>query len=378
MLGFVVGVVLAVALLRSRRTGPATERVFLGTLAFGLAQSLWLISWPGGEDTFVLYRGAGVVFVLLLTGAVTVAATGSDRRLIAVSESKGGLLRIVAGLWLLLMGLALAGIVAVGAFDPAVGPGTVLLFAVLVGLLALPAVPAAVPRRWGGRPLTRRGGALGTVLALGFLLAALGGILSPIVVDGGSVADTGEVTVEDYTVTYGENVSDGRSLLFEFGDEPVFEGTSDGLIVVSERRQIWTVAEDRRAIAHEGNVSVVLGGVGTRTVVHAERTGWAVTGNGSAYAVDLTVGGETTRSFESERVWADVRLDGHRVGVEPVDSGFEVRVARNGTTVGTTGLPAGNETVTVGPLQFNLEEDGEKLVARSDGSEVTVAERETF
>lgn len=380
MLGFVIGVVLAVGFLRYRRR-PATERVFFGTLLFGLAQSLWLISWSGGEDEFVLYRGAGVVFVLLLTLGVTVAATGSDRRIFDLSGSQLTGVRLLAALWVGLIGLALAGLMAAGVFLDEYGPGTVVFLAVLLVLLALPALPSLLPSDWLGSPATRRGTALGALVVLAAVLAVPGALFSPIVVDDSSVTGTDEITVGDYTITYGENVSDGRRLLLGFGgNESTFDDTSDGLIVVSERRQMYTVAEDRTALSHGGNVSVQVGGVGSRTTVHANRTGWDVTGNDSAYAVDLLSEGERTRSFESERVWADVRLDDHRIGIEPVSSGFEVRVTRNDSTVGTAALPTDNESVTVGPLAFSLEagDDGERLVVESDGTRVTVAEKETY
>jgi hypothetical protein len=276
------------------------------------------------------------------------------------------------------MGLALAGIVAVGAFDPAVGPGTVLLFAVLVGLLALPAVPAAVPRRWGGRPLTRRGGALGTVLALGFLLAALGGILSPIVVDGGSVADTGEVTVEDYTLTYGENLSSGQQFAL-LGDIETNQ-TVAGVAVVSEQRSMWTLGARESTLSYQGNATVTVGGLGWRETVEANRTGWSVAGNDSVYAVDLVVDDERTRSFRADPRRADGRIEGHNVTVAATGDGFEVRLSRDNATVATAAVPEVNGTASLGPLTAVTDRsDGSTTLAvESEDTRLVVAERETY
>ena len=374
MLGFAIGVVLAVALLRSRSRRPEPVRVLFGTGAFGLAQSQWLISWSSGEE-FVLYRGVGVVVVCLWTLAVTVAASGSDRPLLGERDAgtRTGV-RVLAALWLALVALLLAGVVALGFLRADYGPGTVFLLATLLALLALPAVPPVLPERWGGDTLTRRGTALGVLCVLAVVLAVPGVITGPVAVDGDHVRDTGEVTVGDYTVTYAEDVTDGRRLLLGFGNDSVF-GNSSGVVVVSERRQLWTVPESPGDLERAGNVSVTVGGLGSRTTVYASRTGWDVTGNDSAYAVDLVVDGERTRSFTSDPARADLRLDGHSVTVVPTAEGFDLRVERNGTPVGTAAMPEANGTVAVDPLSFTRENGS--VVAESDGSRATVAERES-
>lgn len=374
MLGFAVGVVLAVVLLRSRDARPRPARVLFGTGAFGLAQSLWLLSWSGGDE-FVLYRGAGVVVVCLWTLAVTVAASGSDRPLLGErSDGTRTAVRVLGTLWLALVALGLVGVLALGVTRADYGSGTVLLLTTLLGLLALPAVPPVLPERWGGDTVTRRGTALGVLCVLAVVLAVPGVITGPIAVDGDPVRDTGEVTVGDYTITYAENVTDGRRLLLGFGDNSTF-GTSSGVVVVSERRHLWTVPEDPGDLERAGNVSVTVGGPGSRTTVYADRTGWDVTGNDSVFVVDLVVSGGATRSFASGPARADVRLDHHSVTVAPTAEGFELRVDRNGTRVGTTPIPTDNGTVAVDPLSFTRENGS--VVAATDGSHATVAERES-
>ncbi|MEF8975254.1 MAG: rhomboid family intramembrane serine protease [Halapricum sp.] len=379
LFGFVVGAVLGVGLLWSRRRRLSHVRVFAGTLLFGLALSLWLVALAVGEDTYVLYRGIGVGLVVVLTSLVTVAAAGSDRPFP----------QPIAGLWLLVLALPTAlSVLGVAVSLSGVVPNfqgrflTTAAAFVLVALLALslPALPAVFGDR-DSRFATHRGAALLGLCTIGVLLVLPGILYSPVVVDAGSIVDTGEVEVGDYRVTYGENVtSDRTSVLLDFDYESLSEETYDGLIVVSERRQLWTVAEDPANVAYDGNGTTRIGGIGWRETVRAQRQGWDVTGNDSAYVVDLTVDGETTRSFTSDAVRADVRIDDQRISVVPTEDDFEMRVVRDGSTIGTAAIPTDNETVTVGSLQVGIDRDdgATELVVESDGSRVTVAEKETY
>ncbi|QSG07377.1 rhomboid family intramembrane serine protease [Halapricum desulfuricans] len=378
MLGFAVGAVAAIALLRSRRQQLPPARLFLGTAGFGLALSLWLLVFPG-EDVFYLYRAVGVIVVTVLAGLVTVAVSGSDRsipRLVAI-----GWLVLLALPFALLAGvLAFSLVVSVSGLVPEVGgiaPFMALLVLAVV-VLAVPAIPTALrgqDTRWSSHRNVALLG-LGTV---GLLLVVPGLLYGPITVDTDSVTDTGEVTVGDYLVTYEEDAAPGQTLLL-LDVENATETTQDGLIVASESRSIWTVAERAESIAFDGEASVNVGGLGWRETVRADRTGWDVTGNESAYAVDLTVDGETTRSFATDPVQADVTIDDHRIGVVPTDDGFEVRVTRDDVTVGTAAIPETNETATVGPLTVRTKADdgSTAVVVASDGTSVTVAERETY
>lgn len=80
-LGFLIGVLLGVAVLRRRRIEPDPIRVWVGTLLTTLSLSLWAIWWIRGAETYVLYQGLGVVLVLALSVLITTAVTASDRPL---------------------------------------------------------------------------------------------------------------------------------------------------------------------------------------------------------------------------------------------------------------------------------------------------------
>ncbi len=380
MLGFLVGVIVGVAFLMRRRRRPSKERVFFATVLFGLAQSLWLVVWPAGSDTYVLYQGAGVAFVLLLSVIVSLAASGPDRRIPRLFDEDRQIprRRVLAGIWLLVMALLAAASLA-GArqvdepFLAVAGPAVVLAV-----ILSVPALPPLVPDRWYEGPVSQRHAGVVVLVMLSLLVASVGVPLGFIAVEDDTIENASTVTAGDYTLAYVDNGTTGHSLAIDLYEDDQIQSNVSGVVLVSADREIWTVAVPERSLAFRGDASVQVGGLGWRETVDAERTGWAVVGNDSAYVVDLVVDGDRTRSYTSDPVRAGVRIDGHNVSVVPTPDGFELRVDRNGTRIGTGTLPDSGESTAVGPLVFTTEDgDGNThLVVRSDGTEVTVATRE--
>ena len=324
LLGFLIGVLLAIALLWHReRDPPSAERVFFAALLVGLVQSLWLIVWPGGDDVFVLYRGAGVVLVLGLTALLTVAVTGSDRPILDVGDSS--------------------------AWVPTRRQISIGLLVVCTAFVALPSL-----------------------------------FLGLTVVDDDTVPGTGAIAVGDYTVTYEENVTSGQTPAVDLGDEELFASQQSGVIVVSDERELWTVGVRPEILEYEGNATVAVGGIGWHETVHAQRSGWDVLGNDTAYVVDLAADGETTRSFESDPVAVPGTLEGHTLEVAPTPGGFEIRVYAAETVEEspeeTAPVPEIDDTTTVGNLEFATREttDGVGLFVETAETEVQIAEREEY
>jgi len=100
-LGLLLGVVLGVALLVARGERPSATEVWLGVLFFAVSRALWAVYWFRGNETFVLYRGPGVVLVVGLALLVAVAATARD------TEFFAGLSQRATGVTVLLIALAL-------------------------------------------------------------------------------------------------------------------------------------------------------------------------------------------------------------------------------------------------------------------------------
>ena len=384
LLGFLLGVLLAVALLRYRHRRPSTERVFFALVIVGMAQSLWLVAWPGGDDVYFLYRGAGVIFVLLLTMVVTVAVSGSDRQLLgrrplAVLPRSPSRRQLAVG-WLAVVGLltvlGIAGAFVVGEFVGISVAATL----VIGGLLAIPAVPPLLPDRLFSGPVSRRQAAI-VCLAVVTLLVAIPSIpVSLITVGEDAVPGDGGVEIDEYTVTYEQDATSGQVPAIDLGDDDVLAGEQTGVIVVSDEREIWTIGVREEVLEFEGGDTTVVGGIGWHETVHAERSGWEVVGNDSAYVVDLTHDGETTRSFTSEPVRADALIDGQSVVVVPVAEEFRLQILEDGTEVDTIPVPAENETTTAAGIDFTTEptEDGAAIVAETAGDRFLIAERETY
>jgi hypothetical protein len=212
------------------------------------------------------------------------------------------------------------------------------------------------------------------ILIVGLVLVTLVVALPSVAGNGLPMADDpvpegGGIEVADYTVTYAENAPHGR-----------VDGNESGVIVVSERRQVWTTAADKSQLARSGEATVVLGGVGWRETVTANRTGWSVTGGEAAYVVDLTHDGARTRSFTAEQAEADVTIANRTVAVAPAEDGFRLNVTRDGEQIGESAVPAVNETATIGGIQFVTEPDDDTVAvyAEHDGTRVRIATREQY
>ena len=226
-------------------------------------------------------------------------------------------------------------------------------------------------------PVTLRSVVVGGLVTITLLVALWSVPLNLPGMDEDPVPDTGGIEIEDYTVTYAESVPHGR-----------VSGDSSGVIVVSERRQVWTVGVSRSRLAHSGEATATVGGVGWREVVDVERSGWTVAGNDTVYAVDLEHGSQRVHAFQSDPKRAGSRIAGHAVTVVSAPGEFRLEITREGETVGSTAIPEANESVTV-PLDEPAtipelvlvaeERDGAVEVAVEHGeTRVLVAEKESY
>mgnify|MGYP000106116736 CR=1 FL=1 len=79
MFGFLVGAVLAAALVVRRENRPSAARIWFGAVVLAASMSLWAVWWYGAADEYVLFRALGVLLVaalaVLLTAAVRADTT---------------------------------------------------------------------------------------------------------------------------------------------------------------------------------------------------------------------------------------------------------------------------------------------------------------
>jgi hypothetical protein len=214
--------------------------------------------------------------------------------------------------------------------------------------------------------ITLRGIVVSGVVGITLLIALSSVPPNILGMDEDPVPDTDAITVEDYTVTYAEEAPHGRVAF-----------NTSGVIVVSEQRDIWSRVVRPSQLAHHGEATATVGGVGWREVVDVERSGWRVIGNDTVYAVDLEHDGQRVRAFRSDPKRADARIAGHAVTVVAAPDGFRLRVTHDNETVGETAIPDTNETRTVDLAASAAVEELAVTTVERDGDRQVVVERES-
>jgi membrane associated rhomboid family serine protease len=247
----------------------------------------------------------------------------------------------------------------------------------LVFVLAL-VVAAAV--EWADDPFVVDGdlnprvssGAVLAVLLLALTLAAVPANLATI--DADDVPEDG-IEVRDYVVTYDEDVQNAytASIWVPVGQEQT-QVNESGVIVASDEREVWWPMVQKGELAVDGKASVVVGGVGWRETVHANRTSWIVLGNDSVYRVQLRrEGGPRQTAYTSPQSTVDATVAGRNITLQPTDENFELVVTRDGETIDSGGLPANMTQAEIGGVTFDRNRTN--LYAKAGGSRVKIAEK---
>jgi len=320
-LGLFLGLVLGLAVLHRRKGTPSAARVWLAALVFAVIQRLWAVYWFRGEGTYVLFRGFGVALVLLLAFLITAAAVASERPLLSRD---------------------------------------------------LPVLDS----------ITRRHVAVTAVVVGVAVLAGPGIVPNLVTVDDGAGTEGDAVSVEDYTVTYAENVTNRMVSVIEieaFGETT--EVKTSGVIVTSEQRHLWLRRASSQQLAYTGEVDVRLGGVGWSEEVVVTREGWTAVGNETAYQVWIDpAGGPERHAFASESHTAAPRIDNRSVSIVPEDGEFYLNVERDDESLGRVEIPEVGGVADVGGLTFATERRDGRLVVTAErgGTSVAVAREEEY
>lgn len=366
MLGFLLGVLLALVLLRHRDEKRTPLLVFLAVLTFGLTRQLWAFATSGGDGVFIQQRGVGLLFLLALTILITAAVNASDERIPPLFEGVGVIPSRVtlAYLWLLLVGV-FAILLWVWLGSTGFGWVGTLLFVLALVIVILPGIPVVVPDRIVATPISSRQLVLFGLVVIVLIVSLPSFVSNAPGMGADPVPGNDSVAVEDYHVTYAEDVPHART-----------SGNESGVIVVSETRDIWISVVDSKELANSGEETVVVGGFSWRETVTVNRTGWDLTGGDSVYVVDVE---DDTRVFESGQETAGPEIENQTITIVPGDELFSIQVIEDHQIVGEEPMPARNETVTVGDLTFSREpdDDGETLFASKDGTRVQIATKES-
>jgi len=319
--GLLLGAVVGADLYRRRGDDdrPSALRLWVATVIAGITLTLWAIWWYGTGDSFVLYRGLGVVLVVALAILFTAATLASDRDL-------------------------------------------------LPRRLGAPARTIGISRH--------RAATMVLVVALS-TMAVVAVPVNFTTVDTAATPGEG-VAVRDYQVVYAEDV---RNQNVPAVDISVLGSTTNvttsGVIVISRDRHLWTREVSTAALAFFGYASVTVGGPTWEHTVQVRRRGWVPTGATPVYQVWLQEQtGEWRHVFDSEARTATPVIGGRNVRIVATDGVFEVAVTRNGGVIDRAPIPVANESVRVGGIRFV--HDGTALVAVFEDTRVTVAQEEAY
>ena len=304
-LGFLLGVVLAIALLHRRpHDSPASPlRLWFGLSVLALTMSLWAIWFSQGSERYVLYQGLGVALVFVGVALILIAALTSGRSI------------------------------------------------------------------WGG--LTRRHVAIVGILVPLVLLSLVAIPMNVLEVSEYDRPDNA-VSVGDYDVFYTDGVENRlRPAIGLMDDSP---GTSRGVIVVSESRHLWTTAKSSSNLERSGSTTIRLGGIGWAASVHVDREGWSPVGNDTVYRVNVSDGDTVSTTFLADERMAQPTVEGHRIAIGTQGEHFTVIVTDPTGEQVTAPIPDENESVELGEL--TIERDDDELVARAEDTTVGVASQE--
>lgn len=250
----------------------------------------------------------------------------------------------------------------------AAGVAGVVLFATLVALATLPPDRRL---RVGPSPATV---AVGVLVAAVVLLGVAGLAYSLVTVSPGEDVEGG-IEVEDYTVAYVDGVEDryiGAVTVPGVGNP--LSATTSGVVVASDRRNVWGVDVTAGELAFDGRARVAVGDATWRETVLVERTGWSFLDGNATYRVTASHGDRQQLLHLDSPAVGEFRLDNATLAIHPTAAGHDLHVTRDGSTVATVPVPADGETVTVEGI--TIERDDDDLFASQGETEFRVAQFE--
>jgi len=380
LMGLLLGVALGLLVFSSRSERRSPLAIWAGVLLFTVDQNLWALWWFRGNNTFVLFRGLGLWFVLILSLLVALALTASNRRMprwLTTRRAAGAGLAVSAagglGWWAL----------SPSSVSPSIPTPAGALPAVPTAAAALAAVFGVVALASSDEPLLadrsrREVAQLAVLLPLVFSAAVT---VPTNLTTVGDASSPGEVTinVRDYQVTYAENVTNEMVSVLNLSilGETTRVRTS-GVIVISESRHIWTNEISTSRLKFTGRKAARVGGVGWRGSVIAIRRGWSAAGGPAAYKVYLRPddGGDRQLAYLSEPAVAAPRLAGKTVAIRPSPKGFAIELRRNDSAVDSAVIPEPGRSVNASGITFVREDSN--LFATFNGTRIKVGNRESY
>ncbi|MFW5956734.1 MAG: rhomboid family intramembrane serine protease [Halorhabdus sp.] len=79
--GFLIGVLVAALVLRSRRQSAKPARIWLAAMVYAIANGLWQVFWYLGNSQYLRFEALGTALLFVLAGLIVATVAGSDRPL---------------------------------------------------------------------------------------------------------------------------------------------------------------------------------------------------------------------------------------------------------------------------------------------------------
>jgi hypothetical protein len=179
--------------------------------------------------------------------------------------------------------------------------------------------------------------------------------------------------VRDYTVAYVDDTENQYVTALDIpGVGSPLSATTSGVVVTSDRRDVWGLATSAGRLAFDGGTTVTVGGVSWRETVSVDRTQWSFLDGNTTFRVEAFHDGETHLLHTDTPAVSDARVDGTNVSISPTAEGYDLVVGDDSATLFRGPVPATNQTVTVGTLSFERVEDS--LLVRYGDTELRLAE----
>lgn len=182
--------------------------------------------------------------------------------------------------------------------------------------------------------------------------------------------------VNDYEITYGENVPDGMVNVLEFEALGLTTDVrTSGVIVYSEERHVWRQTVSASELETRGGGWFTVGGLGWSEEIRVQRAGWVPTGQEPVYQIWMADQTQWNHAFASDPKTAQVRIAERTFTFSPEDGTFYLGVTYENETEWVE-IPGIDETKTV--QEVDITRQGRHLIASYNGTDVSIATRERY
>lgn len=192
-----------------------------------------------------------------------------------------------------------------------------------------------------------------------------------------SLPDQTTIEVQDYSITYAENVINRQvSVINISGLGETTQVQTSGLIVISQDRHVWTTDVSKSRLAFQGLAKAHIGGLGWRETISVRRQGWTLVGNATVYRVIIRPpDGPWRLAYLAPPSQAEPVIENHSVSINVSADGFHLIATHRNHTFHAPIPEPGNST-RLGDIMIDRVQD--RLYATTNSTRVRIAAKESY